>query len=52
MENHLSHFNFDTNPELLALNESFLDEQLMNMEVPPWFIDIVNYLITTQLLEH
>ncbi|KAH9698191.1 hypothetical protein KPL71_023923 [Citrus sinensis] len=43
---HLSRLHFDTITEPLILNESFPDEQLMNVEVLPWYADIVNYLVT------
>ena len=36
----------------LTLNESFPNEQLMSVEVLPWYADIVNYLVTGQLPEH
>ncbi|KAH9697871.1 hypothetical protein KPL71_023794 [Citrus sinensis] len=49
---HLSRLHFDTITETLPLNESFPDEQLMSVEVLPWYADIVNYLITSQLPEH
>ena len=42
---YLSRLHFDTITESLLLNESFPDEQLMNMEVLPWYADIVNYLV-------
>ncbi|KAH9752666.1 hypothetical protein KPL71_014787 [Citrus sinensis] len=49
---HLSRLHFDTITEPLILNESFPDEQLMNVEVLPWYADIVNYLVTGKLAEH
>ncbi|KAH9763969.1 hypothetical protein KPL70_001356 [Citrus sinensis] len=49
---HLSRLHFDTITESLPLNESFPDEQLMNVEVLPWYADIVNYLVTGKLPEH
>ncbi|KAH9667290.1 hypothetical protein KPL70_020978 [Citrus sinensis] len=49
---HLSRLHFDTITESLPLNESFPDEQLINVEVLPWYADIVNYLVTGQLSEH
>ncbi|KAK9222119.1 hypothetical protein WN944_010551 [Citrus x changshan-huyou] len=49
---HLSRLHFDTVTEPLTLNESFPDEQLMSVEVLTWYADIVNYLVTGQLLEH
>ena len=52
MADHLSHLHFDTIREPLILNESFPDEQLMSVEVLPWYVDIVNYLITSQLPKH
>ena len=35
-----------------STGESFLDEQLISVEVLPWYADIVNYLITCQLPDH
>ena len=49
---HVSCLHFDTITEPLILNESFPDEQLMNVEVLPWYADIVNYLVTGKLPEH
>ena len=50
MADHLSRLHFDTIMETLPLNESFPDEQLISVEVVPWYADIVNYLVTSQLL--
>ena len=52
MADHFSRLHFDTIMESLPLSESFLDEQLMSVEVLPWYADIVNYLVTGQLPEH
>ena len=52
MAYHLSRLHFDTITEPLTLNESFPDEQLMSVEVLPWYADIVNYLVIGQLPEH
>ena len=52
MADHLSRLYFDTITESLPLNESFPDEQLMSVEVLPWYADIVNYLVIGQLPEH
>ena len=49
---HLSHLHFDTITKPLILNESFPNEQLMSVEVLPWYADIVNYLVTGKLPEH
>ncbi|KAH9671201.1 hypothetical protein KPL70_017267 [Citrus sinensis] len=49
---HLSRLHLDTITEPLILNESFPDEQLMSVEVLPWYADIVNYLVTGKLPEH
>ena len=49
---HLSRLHFDTITEPLTLNESFPDEQLMSLEVLPWYADIVNYVVTGQLPEY
>ena len=43
---YLSRLYFDTITEPLTLNESFPDEQLMSVEVLPWYANIVNYLVT------
>ena len=51
MADHLSRLHFDTITKPLILNESFPDEQLMNVKVLPCYADIVNYLITGQLPE-
>lgn len=51
MVDHQSYFNFDTILELLILNESFQNEQLMSVEVLSWYVDIVNYLLIGQLPE-
>lgn len=51
MVDHQSYFNFDTILELLILNESFQNEQLMSVEVLSWYVDIVNYLLIGQLLK-
>ena len=52
MADHLSRLYFDTITEPLPLNESLSDEQLMSVEVLPWYADIVNYLVIGQLPEH
>ena len=52
MADHLSRLHFDTITEPLTLNESFPDEQLINVEELPWYADIFNYLVTGQLSEH
>ena len=52
MADHLSHIDLKFIPESLPLNESFPDEQLMSVNVVPWFADIVNYLATGQIPEH
>lgn len=49
---HLSRLDLKFIPESLPLNESFPDEQLMSVNVVPWFADIVNYLATGQIPEH
>ena len=48
---HLSSLNFDTILKLLPLNESFLDERLISVEILPWYADIINYLVTDKLPE-
>ena len=46
MADHLSRLYFNKIMEPLPLNESFPNEQLMSVEVLPWYADIVNYLVT------
>ena len=36
----------------MPLNESFLDEHLMSIFITPWFADIVNYLVTSDITSH
>ena len=43
---HFSRFNCDIITKPLPLNESFQNEQLMSLEVLPWYVNIVNYLVT------
>ena len=52
MADHLSRLDLKFIPESLPLNEWFPDEQLMSVNVVPWFADIVNYLATGQIIEH
>ena len=52
MVDHLSRLHFNTITEPLTLHESFPDEQLMSVKALPWYADIVNYLVTSQLLKH
>ena len=49
---HLSRLIDESAEEPLPLNESFPDEQLFVVSQLPWYADIVNYLVTTQLPEH
>ena len=38
------------NEDLLLLKDFFLDEQLLAMEdSAPWYVDLVNYLVTKRL---
>ncbi|KAH9794255.1 hypothetical protein KPL71_004834 [Citrus sinensis] len=49
---HLSRLDLKFIPESLPLNESFLYEQLMSVNIVLWFADIVNYLVTGQIPKH
>ena len=44
----------DFNEDVVPIVETFPDEQLMHISqiFAPWFIDIVNYLVTTQMPSH
>jgi hypothetical protein len=45
---HLSKLVVDFNPDIVPIVKTFPDEQLMYISqiAAPWFVDIVNYLIT------
>jgi hypothetical protein len=51
---HLSRLIVDFNEDIVPITETFPDEQLMHIsQIPtPWFVDIVNYLVTTQIPSH
>jgi hypothetical protein len=51
---HLSKLIVDFNEDVVPIAETFPDEQLMHIsQIPaPWFTDIVNYLVTTQIPSH
>jgi hypothetical protein len=51
---HLSKLIVDFNEDVVSIAETFPDEQLMHIsQIPaPWFTDIVNYLVTTQIPSH
>ena len=51
MTDYLSRLNFNTITEPPPLYESFPNGQLLSAEVVPWYAYIVNYLITSQLLQ-
>ncbi|XP_059434319.1 uncharacterized protein LOC132167378 [Corylus avellana] len=50
MANHLSRILFET-PQPIPVHDSFPDEQLLEITVrePPWYIEIVNYLVTSRI---
>lgn len=47
MVDHLSQLepNNEIQEDLVQINEKFPDEQLLSVEVDPWFANIANYLI-------
>jgi hypothetical protein len=51
---HLSRLVVNFSEDVVPIVETFLDEQLMHIsEIPaPWFVDIVNYLVTAQIPSH
>jgi hypothetical protein len=51
---HLSRTIMDFTEEATPISKTFLDEQLMHIaHTPsPWFANIVNYLVTGQMLLH
>jgi hypothetical protein len=50
---HLSRIMFET-PQPIPVNDSCPDEQLFKItsREPPWYADIVNYLVTGQIPSH
>jgi hypothetical protein len=51
---HLSRLTMDFTEEATPISETFPDEQLMHIahNPAPWFVDIVNYLVTDQMPLH
>jgi hypothetical protein len=51
---HLSRLTMDFTEDTTPISETFLDEQLMHIarNPAPWFADIVNYLVTSQMPLH
>jgi hypothetical protein len=51
---HLSRLTVDFNEDAMPIAETFPDEQLMHISqtLAPWFADIVNYLVTSQMPSH
>jgi hypothetical protein len=54
VDDDLSRLIVDFNEDVVPIAEMFPDEQLMHIsQIPtPWFTDIVNYLVTTQIPSH
>jgi hypothetical protein len=52
--NHLSRLTIDFTEDTTPISETFPDEQLMHIahNPAPWFVDIVNYLVTGQMPLH
>jgi hypothetical protein len=52
--NHLSRLTVDYTEDTSPISESFPDEQLMQIahNPAPWFVDIVNYLVPSQIPLH
>jgi hypothetical protein len=52
--NHLSRLTMDFTEDATPISETFPDEQLMHIahNPAPWFVDIVNYLVTDQMPLH
>jgi hypothetical protein len=51
---HLSRLTVDITEDATPISETFPDEQLMHIahDPTPWFADIVNYLVTSQIPLH
>ena len=54
MTDHLSRLTVDYTKDTAPISETFPDEQLMHIahNPAPWFVDIVNYLVTGQMPLH
>jgi hypothetical protein len=52
--NHLSRLTVDYIEDATPISETFPDKQLMHIahNPTPWFVDIVNYLVTGQMPLH
>lgn len=46
---HLSRLIMESSDDLVPIRDSFPDEQLMSVSKFPWFANIVNYLVTSQM---
>ncbi|XP_060962150.1 uncharacterized protein LOC133032282 [Cannabis sativa] len=49
---HLSRLVIETSKEPTPITETFPDEQLMHVSSLPWYVDIVNYLVTGEIPSH
>ena len=47
--NHLSRLAIAHNSHGLPINDDFLEESLMLVEVSPWYAHIANYLVTGEV---
>lgn len=45
--NYLPHLAFDN--DTLPIKDTFLDKQLFTVKIPPWYTDIVNFLIASEM---
>jgi hypothetical protein len=54
LADHLCKLVVDFNEDVVPIAEMFFDEQLMHISKTPapWFVDIVNYLVTIQIPSH
>lgn len=49
---HLSRLIVESSEDSIPITETFPDEQLMHVSSIPWFADIVNYLVTSEMPSH
>ncbi|CAL2228505.1 unnamed protein product [Prunus armeniaca] len=49
---HLSRLIVESSEDSIPITETLPDEQLMNVSSIPWFADIVNYLVTSEIPSH
>ena len=50
MADHLSHLEFHDSIDTHSIQDDFLNENLFATTKLPWYVYIINYLVTTKML--